>query len=75
MHKLFIRLVNGRDLHAADKNGSSDPYVVFQIGREQAKSKILNETLNPTWNEDIELPVHYLSDVLEFTVYEYDNSM
>jgi Ca2+-dependent lipid-binding protein len=64
---LNIKLLSGKDLIAKDTiaegtygtrfTESSDPYVVFKVGNATAKSATIQRTLNPTWNEEISLPV------------------
>lgn len=48
---LLINLVNARNLKAADLNGKSDPYVIFLVGDQSAKSSVIKKTLDPEWNE------------------------
>ena len=46
-------LYAARELPSADKSGFNDPYVVVRVGGQECQSKILKQTNNPTWNEDI----------------------
>ena len=48
---LFLHLQGGRNLVARDVTGSSDPYVVIQLGNKKLKSKTIQQTLFPRWNE------------------------
>ena len=51
---LKIHLKSATGLLSADANGLSDPYVVIQCGpdkKQEKKSKIIKETLEPVWNE------------------------
>jgi Ca2+-dependent lipid-binding protein len=42
--------LSARDLKAADKSGTSDPYVVFFVnGVKEHKSETIRKTLNPKW--------------------------
>lgn len=44
-------LLSARDLMAADKTGTSDPYVVFTVNGERLyKSDVIKKALNPKWN-------------------------
>ena len=51
---LRVHLKGARNLMAADKNGLSDPYKVSSA-RVTKTSKTINKTLNPDWNEMLEL--------------------
>ncbi|CAK9326857.1 unnamed protein product [Citrullus colocynthis] len=55
--QLFIKLKKGIDLPAMDPWGTSDPYVVFQLDGQVAKSKTKWGTKQPTWNEDFTLNI------------------
>ena len=51
---LKIHLKSASGLLSADANGLSDPYVVLTAGsnpKQEKKSKVINETLAPVWNE------------------------
>jgi len=49
---LTLTLKSASDLMAADSNGLSDPFVKITIGGEdERKSKTMNETINPVWND------------------------
>jgi len=37
---LSIKLIGGTDLVAMDLNGKSDPFVVFKLGEQKAKSTV-----------------------------------
>jgi len=71
---LRILLIAGVHLMAADLNGKSDPYVVFKVQNQTAKSKVKPATLNPVWNETIMMNVPDISTgVLELNVYDEDS--
>lgn len=50
--QLFIKLKKGSSFPAMDPWGTSDPYVVLQMGSQTAKSNIKWGTKEPTWNEE-----------------------
>ncbi|KAI9266500.1 C2 domain-containing protein [Phascolomyces articulosus] len=56
---LTASLIRGVDLKAADKSGTSDPYVVFTVNGDRVhKSAVVKKTLNPTWkNEQFTVPI------------------
>jgi len=64
---LRVHLQKGIGLKAADLNGKSDPYVVLQCGSgESKKSKVVRKTLDPEWDETIDLMISTLADALKF---------
>ncbi|KAH7345115.1 tricalbin [Rhizoctonia solani] len=58
MGVLHVELVDGRELHAADRSGKSDPYVIFSLnGSKVFKSQTKKKTLAPEWKESFEVSV------------------
>ena len=50
--ELFIEIVSCRDLLAADKSGTSDPYVKISLGKKELhRTKHVLKTLNPSFTE------------------------
>ncbi|KAI7885425.1 C2 domain-containing protein [Mucor mucedo] len=56
---LTVDLVSATNLMAADKSGTSDPYVIFNVNGEKLyKSETIKKTLNPKWSrERFEVPI------------------
>lgn len=50
-----VDLLSGSGLKAADRNGKSDPYVVFYLNGEKLphKSTVQKKTLNPVWKGEV----------------------
>ena len=68
-----VRVVRATGLLAGDKNGSSDPYVVVQsAGGKKAKTSVKKKTLDPEWDETLELSVLDAAAPLSFTVWDHD---
>ncbi|TGZ80655.1 tricalbin [Ascodesmis nigricans] len=58
MGTLRVDVLDAANLPAADRNGKSDPYCVFELdGKEVHKTKIQKKTLHPAWNEMFECQV------------------
>jgi Ca2+-dependent lipid-binding protein len=58
MGNLTVTLIRGKNLVAADRGGSSDPFVVFKVnGKEVHKSEVIKKTLNPEYNEVFVVPI------------------
>ncbi|OBZ79221.1 Uncharacterized protein PYUK71.03c [Grifola frondosa] len=50
---LRVDLLDGNGIHAVDRGGKSDPFVVFTLnGQKVYKSQTKKKTLSPEWNED-----------------------
>ncbi|ORX59741.1 hypothetical protein DM01DRAFT_1333202 [Hesseltinella vesiculosa] len=56
---LTCTLIKATNLKAADKSGTSDPYVIFTVNGERLhKSAMIKKTLNPVWkNEVFSVPI------------------
>ena len=52
---ITITLKNGKGLKAADRGGTSDPYVKFTLGEETKYSDVIPKTVNPVWDKAFEL--------------------
>lgn len=65
--------MRARNLAAKDRNGLSDPFVRFQLGKTKAKSATVYKNLNPEWNEEFLFRVEDIAnDVLEVTLWDED---
>ncbi|CAD7705027.1 unnamed protein product [Ostreobium quekettii] len=69
---LYVRLVHGRGLKNVDALGKSDPYVKFKIAGGERKSKIINNNLNPDWNETFKWDSTKAADVVKIEVKDDD---
>ncbi|PIA18508.1 hypothetical protein COEREDRAFT_79947 [Coemansia reversa NRRL 1564] len=69
-----MRIASATNLPAADKSGTSDPYVVALVdGVKVWESETLKKTLNPRWNEQAELGIRQRSKtVLTLEVYDWN---
>ena len=68
-----VRVVRATGLLAADRGGTSDPYVVVQsAGGKKAKTSVKKRTLDPEWDETLELSVYDVSAPLSFAVWDHD---
>uniref|UniRef100_A0A8C6WVL7 Extended synaptotagmin-like protein 2a n=1 Tax=Neogobius melanostomus TaxID=47308 RepID=A0A8C6WVL7_9GOBI len=61
---LRIHFLEAQDLLGKDKflggliKGKSDPYGVLEVGTQLFKSKVINDTVNPKWNEVYEALIY-----------------
>eukprot|EP01124_Arcella_intermedia_P009742 TRINITY_DN1635_c0_g1_i2.p1 TRINITY_DN1635_c0_g1~~TRINITY_DN1635_c0_g1_i2.p1 ORF type:complete len:1186 (+),score=442.50 TRINITY_DN1635_c0_g1_i2:50-3607(+) len=69
---LIITAVSGKNLAAKDDNGLSDPFMKITLRGKTQQTKVVEETLNPEWNETFEFQVASEKDQLKFMVWDYD---
>ncbi|KAJ2160663.1 Tricalbin-2 [Coemansia sp. RSA 552] len=69
-----MRVASATNLPAADKSGTSDPYVVALVdGVKVWESETVKKTLNPRWNEQTELGIRQRSkSVLTLETYDWN---
>uniref|UniRef100_A0A7S3DCA9 Ras GTPase-activating protein n=1 Tax=Palpitomonas bilix TaxID=652834 RepID=A0A7S3DCA9_9EUKA len=69
---LYVTVVKGDGLAAADAGGTSDPYSVLKFEADTVKTKVQKKTLNPTWNENFVFPVSQTNSLLVVNVFDHD---
>ncbi|CAL1546958.1 unnamed protein product [Lymnaea stagnalis] len=56
-----IKVLEAKELKKADISltgkGKSDPYVVIRVGAKEARTKVINNTVTPIWNQSFEMIV------------------
>ncbi|KAG0287267.1 hypothetical protein BGZ96_008807 [Linnemannia gamsii] len=63
MGQLTVHLVGAKNLMAADRSGTSDPYFVFRVnGKEIFKSDTVKKNLNPVYDETFVVPITSRAD-------------
>ena len=62
-------MLQARGVMAMDGGTSSDPYCKLTLGKEKARTRILNNTLNPKWREAFDLDWYLTRDMLHVTPY------
>nr|XP_032641543.1 extended synaptotagmin-1 [Chelonoidis abingdonii] len=74
-----VHLREARDLQSKDKyvkgliEGKSDPYALVRVGTQVFTSQVIDESLNPTWNEMYEFVVHEVpGQELEVELFDKD---
>lgn len=75
--RLKVTVVNARGLRNADgvNGGKSDPYCVCEVeGKPHVRfmTKVINNSLDPEWNEEHELANYSAGDTLKFTLRDKD---
>ncbi|EHA8589954.1 synaptotagmin-5-like [Cocos nucifera] len=72
---LSVTVISAEDLPAMDVMGKADPFVVLRMKKLEIKNKtrVVNESLNPTWNQTFDFVVEDgLHDLLILEVYDHD---
>ncbi|XP_074287108.1 synaptotagmin-5-like [Silene latifolia] len=72
---LSVTVVSAESLPIMDMSGKSDPYVVVTLkkGGTKMKTRVLNKTLNPVWNQTFDFVIEdALHELLIFEVYDHD---
>ncbi|CAD6582059.1 MAG: hypothetical protein ASARMPREDX12_000739 [Alectoria sarmentosa] len=61
---LRTRVLRARNLTAKDKSGTSDPYLVVNLGDAKQSTPTVSKNLNPEWNVSFDLPIDGIQSVL-----------
>ncbi|XP_031101963.1 synaptotagmin-4-like [Ipomoea triloba] len=72
---LTVTVISAEELPATDLTGKSDPFVVVTMKKSDQKNKtrVLNNTLNPVWNQTFDIIVEDgLRDLLIVEVWDHD---
>ncbi|KYQ93467.1 hypothetical protein DLAC_06160 [Tieghemostelium lacteum] len=71
---ITVRLLNGRDLMAADISGKSDPYIKLKNSSFDSirVTPTIQQNLNPDWNVTTQVSVKSSNELLIFDVYDED---
>ena len=73
--RLEVHVISARDLMAKDRGGTSDPYVLLELGKEKHRTKTIKKTLNPSWDETFDFPGtlgELVAKPLTFKLYDQD---
>lgn len=54
---LKVYVIKGRNLAAKDKSGTSDPYLVVNLGTAKQSTPSISKTLNPEWKVCFDMPL------------------
>ena len=55
-----------------DFQGSSDPYCILEVENHRERSKVIKNTLNPTFDETFSFPITNGNEVLKVIVMDHD---
>ncbi|XP_010538446.1 PREDICTED: protein C2-DOMAIN ABA-RELATED 11 isoform X2 [Tarenaya hassleriana] len=68
---LRVTVVQGKKLAIRDFK-TSDPYVIVKLGNQSAKTKVINNCLNPVWNEELSFTLTDPAALLSLEVFDKD---
>jgi hypothetical protein len=68
-YQVRAHVYQARNLKPHDKSGNNDPFVICQIGPVKGKTRIIEDTNDPTWYETVILDNVQLPEVLEHAPY------
>ena len=73
----FVKVLRGRGLINLDGTtglalDKPDPYVKISTGYCTAQTKVINDNLNPNWNEMLQLNINDVSAPIELEVWDKD---
>ncbi|XP_022143275.1 protein C2-DOMAIN ABA-RELATED 4-like [Momordica charantia] len=71
MGLLRIHVYRGVNLAVRDVV-SSDPYVIFKMGKQKLKTRVVKQNINPEWNEDLTLSIQDPNLPVYVLVYDKD---
>ena len=72
---LYFRIINGRQIPAADSSGLTDPYCTLELlnRKDKKKTSIKKQTLTPVWNQEFQFKIcSFNTDVLILSLFDYD---
>ncbi|KAL9098265.1 MAG: hypothetical protein Q9163_006049 [Psora crenata] len=61
---LKTTVIQGRNLAAKDKSGTSDPFLVITLGDAGQSTPSISKNLNPEWNVSFDLPITGIQSML-----------
>ncbi|XP_038878147.1 protein C2-DOMAIN ABA-RELATED 4-like [Benincasa hispida] len=71
MGLLRVHVFRGVNLAVRDVV-SSDPYVIFKMGKQKLKTRVVKQNINPEWNEDLTLSIQDPNLPVNVLVYDKD---
>ncbi|KAK9719096.1 Tricalbin-2, variant 2 [Basidiobolus ranarum] len=68
-----LDIIEAKNLKNVEKIGKSDPYVIVSVsGRPLSRTEVIDNNLNPSWNETHYIGVRSPREVIYFDVYDFD---
>lgn len=72
---LEVKVIEAKDVIAADRGGTSDPYAVVEFRGIQKKTKVIKKSLTPKWDETFQFEIGKPAGVLTIDLFDHDVSL
>ena len=72
---LYFRIINGRQIPAADSSRLTEPYCTLELlnRKNKKQTSIKKQTLTPVWNQEFQFKIcSFNTDVLILSLFDYD---
>ena len=73
--KVTVTVIQAERLLAKDSGGSSDPFAELMLGKQFKKTKVIDKTLNPVWNEAFDFDIAHADKSLSVVLYDNDKGL
>ncbi|EFC46881.1 predicted protein [Naegleria gruberi] len=74
--ELQLKIIKATNIHAADRSGTSDPYLTCYLKSEKEndaiKTSVIKETLNPEWNLNVKFTSLQNDEQIMFRLYDWN---
>eukprot|EP01006_Ploeotia_vitrea_P057112 TRINITY_DN68152_c2_g1_i2.p1 TRINITY_DN68152_c2_g1~~TRINITY_DN68152_c2_g1_i2.p1 ORF type:complete len:1110 (+),score=516.17 TRINITY_DN68152_c2_g1_i2:340-3330(+) len=68
---VYVNLIEARNLRAADRSGTADPYACIQMGEtNKVFTTTLYKSLDPRWGEEVSFKIENAHDYVEIRVWD-----
>ena len=72
---LEVKVIEAKDVIAADRGGTSDPYAVADFRGIRKQTRVIKKTLTPHWNETFQFEIGKPAGVMVIDVFDHDVSL
>lgn len=71
-YDLVVNIKSARHLPKMDMIGSADPYCIVSLGGNEQRTNKITNTLDPDWNDSVQLQVTSVAQSLLVTIMDWD---
>ena len=73
--RVTVTVIKAEGLLAKDKGGTSDPFAELVMGKQLKKTKVIDKTLNPVWDETFDFEMAPADKSLRVVLYDDDKGL